>query len=76
MFTELRRRMEEHTENLNKELENIKKNQPELKTTITKVKNTLEGLNSRLDDTEHVSNLGDRIVKILWPEEQKKEEFF
>ena len=35
IFTELRRRMDEHSEKINKELGNIKKNQTEM-TTITK----------------------------------------
>ena len=35
MFSELRRRMDEHSEKINKELGNIKKNQTEM-TTITK----------------------------------------
>ena len=37
MLTELGRRMDEHSENFNKELENIKKNKSELKNTITEV---------------------------------------
>ena len=39
MLTRLRRRIDEHSENFNKELENIKKNQSELKNTITEVRN-------------------------------------
>ena len=34
------------------ELENIKKKQAELRNIITEIKNTLQGINSRLDDTE------------------------
>ena len=37
-LTDLRKRIEEHTEKFNKELENIEKNQPELKNTITEMK--------------------------------------
>ena len=51
MLTELRKRIEECSENFNKELENIKKNQSEMNNTITEMKNTLEGIN-RLGDTE------------------------
>ena len=40
ILKELRRRMDEHSENFNKELENIKKNKTELKNTITEMKNT------------------------------------
>ena len=44
MFTKLRKRIEEYSENFNKELENIKKSQLELKNTITERRNTLEGI--------------------------------
>ena len=37
MLNELRRRMDKHSENFNKELENIKKNQTELKNIITEI---------------------------------------
>ena len=43
----IRRRMEENSENFNKEIENIKKNQSDQNNTITEIKNTLEGINSR-----------------------------
>ena len=46
--------MDEHSENLNREMKIIKKYQMEvieLKKTI-KVKNTLDGFNSRLDEAE------------------------
>lgn len=43
--------MDEHSEDVNKELDNIKKNKPELNI-ITEVKNTLERINSRVGDTE------------------------
>ena len=52
ILTELRGRMDEHSEKFNKGIENIKKNQTKLKNTITEIKNTLEGINSRLDDAE------------------------
>lgn len=47
MLTELRRRMDEHSENFNKEMENTRKYQikvTELKNTITQMKNTLQGV--------------------------------
>ena len=37
MFTELKRRMDEHSENLNKEIGSIKKNQSELKNIISEI---------------------------------------
>ena len=51
-------RIDEHSENFNKELENIK-NHSELKNTITEMENTLEGIKSRLGDTEeHITKNG------------------
>ena len=71
MLTKLGRRMEEHSENFNKELENIRKNQSELKNTI--LENTIEEINSRLVDTvEHISDLEDRIVEITQSEQKKR----
>ena len=52
MLTDLGTRMDELSENINKELENIKRNQSEMKNTILETKNLLEGLNSRVDHTE------------------------
>ena len=41
--------------------------------TIVEMKNTLEGLNSRLDDTEvQISELEDRVVEITQSEQQKE----
>ena len=40
------------------------------------MENTLEGINSRLDDTEErISDLEDRIVEITQSEQQKKNKF-
>ena len=56
------RRKEEHSEKFNKELENIKKGQIDLKNAIIEIKVTLEGINSRLDDTEEQTiEVEDRI---------------
>lgn len=55
MFTKVRRRIHEYSENFKKELENIIMYQmqvTELKNTKTKLKNTLERINSRLDEEE------------------------
>ena len=70
MFTEISW-IDKPRENFKKELKYISKNQSELKNTITEMKNTLEGINNRLDDTEWIGDLEDRIVKILWSEKQK-----
>ena len=42
MLTELGKRIDEHSENFNKELENIKKNQSEVKNTVTNEKHYKE----------------------------------
>ena len=71
-LTELRTRMDEHSEKFNKELENRKKNQTELKNTIPEIKNRLERINNRLE--EWISELEDRVVKTpkLVPPPKKK----
>lgn len=48
VITNLGRRMDEHSENFNKEIENIRKYQIE----VIELKNTLEGFNSTLDESE------------------------
>ena len=73
MLTELERRIDVHNEKFNKELENIKKTQSEMKNSIAEIKNTLEGMNSRLSDTEICINpLEDRIMEITQSEQQKE----
>ena len=49
MLTDLRRRIDEHSENLNKEAENTRKYQTEI---ITELRNTREGFNSRMGERE------------------------
>ena len=49
MLIELRRRVDEQSENFNKKIENIKKNQSEMKNTLIEMKNTLQGINCRVD---------------------------
>lgn len=44
MLTNLGRRIEEYSENVNNKLENIKKNQLQLKDRITEMKDILEGI--------------------------------
>lgn len=61
----------------NRNLENTRENQLELKNTITEMKNTLEGINSRLNDTENwISNLEGRRLEITQSESKKKKENF
>ena len=73
MLTELERRIDEHSENFNKELGNIKRNQSELKNTIMEMKNFLEGLKSRVDDMEaQISKLDERLEEITQAEQIKE----
>ena len=45
--------------------ETIRKDQPKMKTTISEINNTLEGISSRLDETDdQISNLEDKVEKI------------
>ena len=75
-LTELGGKVDEHSENFNKELENFKKkNQSKLKNIITEMKNTLEGINSRLGDTEEcISDMEFRIMEITQLEQQKEKQ--
>ena len=58
-------------------MENIKKNQSELKNIIAEMKNTLEGINSRLNDTEeHTSDVQDSVMEITQLEQQKEKQIF
>ena len=77
MLTELRNRIEEHSENFNKELENIKETQLEIKNTVTEMENILKGMNSRLSDTKkHISEMEERIMGITQSEQQKGKHIF
>ena len=63
MSMKLRRKMKEHSENFNRVRKYVN-NQPLLKSKVTEIKNTLDGINSRLDDTEEwISELGYRVVE-------------
>ena len=42
-----------------------------LKNTITEMKNTVEGISSRLEDAEQISNLEGRVTKSTQAEQQK-----
>ena len=73
MLTHIRRRLDEHSDLVNKVLQNIKKNQSEMKNTILEMRNSLEGLNSRVEDTEqHISALDERLEEITQAEQKKE----
>lgn len=74
MLTELGKRVDENSENFNKELGNIfKKRTSQLKNTITEIKNWIEWINGKLGDIEECTgDLEDRIIKITRSEQQKE----
>ena len=39
------------------------------------MKNTLEGINSRLGDIEHISDLKDKIMEIIQSDQRKENKF-
>lgn len=78
MLPELRR-MDEYIKNFNEETENARKHQTELmefENIIIELKNTLEVIDSRLDDTEPIGDMEDRVVEFAQTEQQKKKDFF
>ena len=52
MIRNLENKMEKMQESINKGLEELKNKHTETNSTITEVKNTLEGINSRISETE------------------------
>ena len=76
MIKELRRRKDVQSKKLvvfKQRIRKYKEQQIEMKTKITEMKNTLEGINSRLNDSEEwISELEDRVVENT-AAEQKKE---
>ena len=52
MIKNLENKMEKMQDSINKDLEELKNKHAETNTTITEIKNTLEGINSRISETE------------------------
>ena len=71
MIKNLENKMEEMQESINKELEELKNKHTETNNTITEIKNTLEGINSRIAETERISELEDKLVEITSEEQNK-----
>lgn len=72
MLTELRRTMHEHSEKFNKEIENTGMYHTEVtepKNTITELKN-IKGFNRFDEVVERISELKDRVVEGIPPEQQ------
>ena len=71
MIQSLKNRKEKMQESINKDLEELKNKHTETNNTITEIKNTLEGINSRISETEQVSELEDKMVGITSEEQNK-----
>ena len=72
MIKNLESKMEEMQESINKDLEELKNKHTETNNTITAIKNTLEGINSRISETEGwISDLEDKRVEITSEEQNK-----
>ena len=72
MIQHLENRMEKIQETFNKDLEEVKSKQTVMNT-INEIKNSLEGINSRITETEkRISDLEDKIVEITTAEQNKE----
>ena len=70
MIKNLENRMEKMRELINKDLEELKNKQTN--NTIIEIKNILEGINSKISETEErISELEDKMVEITSEEQNK-----
>ena len=60
MNKNLYNKMEKMQESINKDLEELKNKYTETKKTINESKSALEGINSRISEAEHISELKDK----------------
>ena len=67
----LENKMEKMQESINKDLEELKNKHTETNNTITEIKNTLEGMNSKISETEQISELEDKMVEIASEKQNK-----
>ena len=73
MIQNLGNRMEKIQETFNKDVEELKSKQAMRNNTINEMQNYLEGINSRISETEEwISDLEDKIVEIITAEQNKK----
>ena len=64
--------METMQESINKDIKELKNKHTETNNIITEIKNTLEGINSRISETEEwISKLDEKKVKIASEEQNK-----
>ena len=72
MIKHLENKMEKMQETINKDLEEFKNKHTETNNTITEIKNTVEGINTRIAETEEWFNdLEDKMVEITYEEQNK-----
>ena len=55
------------------DIETINKSQEEMKNTVSEKKNILEGIKSKLDKTDHISDLENKVEKITPRQSNKME---
>ena len=72
IIQKLGNRMEKIQETFSKDLEELKSKQTMMNNTINETKNSLEGINSRITESEEpISHLEDKIVAITLTEQNK-----
>ena len=72
MIQNLGNRMEKIQEMFNKDLEELKSKQTVMNNRINEIKNSLQGINSRIEAEERISDLQDKIVEITTAEQNKE----
>ena len=73
MIQNLGNRIDKMQETFNKDLEELKRSEAMMKNTINEIKNNLDGINSRITETEEwISGLEDKIVEITTAEQNKE----
>ena len=74
MIQNLGNRMKKIQETFNKDLEELMSKQTMMNNTINEIKNSVEGIKSRITETEEwISDLEDKIVEITTAEQNKKQ---
>ena len=72
MIKNLENKMEKMQESINKDLEELKNKHTQTNNTITEIKNILEGINSRISESEEwISELEDKMVEKTYQEQNK-----
>ena len=71
MIQDLGNRKDKIKESFNKDQEELKSKETIMNNTIKEINNSLEGINSRITEAEHRSDLEDKIVGITTAEQNK-----